>query len=96
MLFALLFDNKDRLVAAAPAVDQQPFGNAFWRDAYPQPLRVSDDWQTAYLEINEPSLIDDLSSLATDDTRLDACRSSIEALAIKRVSSQPHRSPRAA
>jgi len=59
MLLALLYDDSGRLAAAAPACDQQPFGNRYWREVYPQPVRLRGS-ETAYLNIDDPWLVDRL------------------------------------
>ena len=80
MLFALLFDGQDELIAAAPAVFQYSLGNAYWRDAYSDQIEPDEDCQTAYVEVRDGDLIDKLNSLETDDTHLKDCRQRIAQL----------------
>lgn len=82
MLFALLFDEKDQLVAAAPAPAQHPMGDAFWRDIYPQMIPINHQYQTAQVEVKDAELTARLLSLATDDQHLEYCRSGVESLVL--------------
>lgn len=56
MLLALLYTDDDRLDAAALACDQQPLGDAYWRDIYHEQLSLTPDAQTAYVEIQDEEL----------------------------------------
>ncbi|MGI9517952.1 MAG: hypothetical protein ACR2NP_12945 [Pirellulaceae bacterium] len=80
MLYALLFDGQDRLIAAAPAALQHATGDSYWRDSYAGRIQFTEDCQTAYVEIDDPLLRDMLDSLPTDDRHLQACGARIEAL----------------
>lgn len=74
MILALLFDH-DTLVAAAPACDQRPHGNRFWLTMYPTALDYRPTWETAYVDVRDPTLANSLLSLAYDNrhrTRLQA------------------------
>jgi hypothetical protein len=55
MLLALLYEHDGKLSAAAPACDQQPFGDRYWREVYPQTVRLQES-ETAYVNIDDPSL----------------------------------------
>ncbi len=59
MLLALLYAHDGELLAAALACDQEPLGNRYWREVYPEvlPLRGS---ETAYVEIDDALLADRL------------------------------------
>ena len=73
MYLALLFDEGDQLLAAAPACDQQPLGNRYWREVYPQ--SISGAWgETAIIDIGDRSLSELLLSLAVDSSVLPECR----------------------
>jgi hypothetical protein len=63
MLLALLYEHDGKLSAAAPACDQQPFGDWYWREVYPQTVRLQES-ETAYVNIDDPSFVDRL--LRTD------------------------------
>lgn len=80
MLFAILFDQDDQLVAAAPAVDVHHYGSRYWRDVYPRPLPPV--LQGGTVQVREPELIEMLNSLAIADTYLPECRLAIERLVI--------------
>ncbi len=79
-MFAILFDQDDRLVAAAPAVDVHHYGSRYWQDVYPRPLPPV--LQGGTVQVREPELIEMLSSLAVGDTYLPECRLAIERLVI--------------
>lgn len=59
MLLALLYDDTGKLVAAAPACDQQPLGNRYWRDVYPGTVHLVGS-ETAYAEIDDRALVERL------------------------------------
>ena len=80
MLYALLFDGQDRLMAAAPAVLQHATGDAFWQESYARKLILDADCQTAHVEIDDPKLREMLDSLQTDDQFLQACEARVEAI----------------
>lgn len=80
MLFALLFDGQNELIAAAPAVFQYAVGNAYWQDSYLGELQIDADAQTAYVEIQAPDLVEKLNSLELDDQYLAECRQRIQQL----------------
>ena len=78
MLFALLYNGQDELIAAAPAVFQYAVGDVYWRDSYASHLDWDVDCQTAYVEISHDDLIDKLNSLETEDTHLLECRKRVD------------------
>ena len=80
MLYALLYDGQDRLLAAAPAVLQHATGDAFWRDSYTRRLPLDADCQTAHVEIEDPQLREMLDTLQTDDQFLQVCETRVEAI----------------
>jgi hypothetical protein len=59
MLLALLYQGEGRVSAAAPACDQQPLGNRFWREVYPEPVALRGS-ETAYVDIDDPVLVERL------------------------------------
>ncbi len=96
MLFALLFDEQDRMVAAAPAAEQQPMGQRYWRDVHPQGIAAEKDWQTAVVDVIDQRLIEKLNSLALDDAELAECRLAIDVLIGVGDDGQDHSGIRAA
>ena len=78
MLFAILFDDSENVVAVAPACDQQPYANRYWTEIYPIPLSVHAGYQTAYFEVNDISLVDRLQHLPLDPTLLPTCTDELE------------------
>jgi hypothetical protein len=78
MVLALLFDEGDQLVAAAPGCDQQPLGDRYWHEIYPQSLsgRLG---ETALIDIKQRELAELLLTLAKDPGLLPACRQRFEA-----------------
>ena len=78
MLFALLFNGQDELIAAAPAVFQYAVGDVYWRDTYASSLDWDTGCQTAYVEVSDDDLIDKLNSLETEDTHLLECRRRVD------------------
>jgi hypothetical protein len=59
MLLALLYQREGNLAAAAPACDQQPLGDRYWRTVYPEPLELRGS-ETAYVAIDDAELVDRL------------------------------------
>ena len=59
MLLALLYQDDGRLAAAAPACDQQPFGDRYWREIHPEVVTLRGS-ETAYANIDDPTLVDRL------------------------------------
>ncbi len=80
MLFAILFDGQDEMLAAAPAVHHHALGDQYWREAYSADVDYNGDCQTAYVEISDDGLIDRLSKLILDDRHLEDCRRQVNAL----------------
>ncbi len=92
MLFALLLDGDDQLIAAAPAVDVDVTGASYWREIWPRPLAITSKSSVAVRDISDPGLVAALHSLALDDDRLEACRASVEELFELDTSPRPPRS----
>jgi hypothetical protein len=66
MLMALLYRDDGRLLAAAPACDQQPFGDGYWEEVcseYPS----AGTGETAYVEISDPDLVNRLLGMDFSD-----------------------------
>jgi len=80
MLFAILFDANDQLIAAAPAVFQYAVGNEYWRENYAGEVVVDGDFQTAYIEVIDDDTIDMLNSLELGDEHLQTCRQRVASL----------------
>ncbi len=73
MFMALLFDEQDQLIAAAPACDQLALGDRYWSEVYPQ--EVSGVYgQTAVLDIQSTELVQLLQDLSKDSSLLGLCR----------------------
>ena len=68
MLFALLYNRNDQLIAAAPACEQLPFGNSFWIRVHQAQIRRREIFETAYQTIIDPYLQARLRWLGIDDT----------------------------
>lgn len=68
MLMALLYSDDDRIVAAAPACDQVPYGDAFWLEFHEAMLSHSDFFETAYVTIANPELRTELLMLGIDQS----------------------------
>lgn len=98
MLFALLFNGSDELIAAAPAVFQYSVGDNYWREFYSGDVNIDADCQTAYAETDDDQLIDKLNSLEHDDQHLAECRSRIDELTVTqaKVKVQSSKTTRAA
>ena len=80
LLFALRFDEKDQLVAAAPAAFVDAVGDRYWDQYYARPLPDGRDHQTAFAEVRDSDLIDQLTSLENDEEHLPECRRRIDLL----------------
>lgn len=80
MIYSLLFDQYDQLLAAAPAAMQTAAGDSFWTEIYVRDLDVNPDCQTGFIEIDDAELIELLDSLETSEENLDLCRARITAL----------------
>lgn len=66
MLLALLYQGDGNLVAAAPACDQQPLGDRYWSEVYPEQVEVRGS-ETAYVAVDDPVLLDRLLRMAFRD-----------------------------
>lgn len=66
MLLALLYGNDDQILAAAPACDQADYGDAFWSDCHAAEISQNDVFETAYVSIEQPDLVERLLSLGID------------------------------
>jgi hypothetical protein len=84
MWLALLFDDHDELVAAAPAADVAEIGPSYWRDVWARPLPWSSGYSQSELRIDDPELAEALLSLQFDDRDLNGCRQALAAYADKR------------
>jgi hypothetical protein len=59
MLVALLYQDDGTLTAAAPACDQEPLGDRYWREVLPDAVRVRGS-ETAYVDIDDTALLNRL------------------------------------
>jgi hypothetical protein len=55
MLLALLYSGDGELTAAAPACDQQPYGDRYWDEVHPS-ATVTAEAETAYVDIQNEEL----------------------------------------
>ena len=67
MLLALLYADDGVLAAAAPACDQQPYGDRFWTELHGVPVRFGPYHQTAYLRIDDDRLVERLLTMRFTD-----------------------------
>ena len=72
MLFALLYNHHDQVLAAAPACDQLAIGDQFWLECHGADVCQADIFATAYREIRDPSLQQRLLELGVNETILSA------------------------
>jgi len=56
MLFALLYDHQDQVLAAAPACDYLAMGDKYWVECHRAAVNEADMFATAYREIRDPYL----------------------------------------
>ena len=70
MLFALLYDHHDQVLAAAPACDQLAMGDEFWLECHGVDVSQADIFATAYREIRDPSLQQRLLELGVNESIL--------------------------
>ena len=66
MWMALLFSD-ERLVAAAPACDQKPFGDAYWIEMHPIQISILENLETSYVNVDDSTLQRQLLKLGIDD-----------------------------
>ncbi len=66
MLFALLYDHHDQVLAAAPACDHLAVGDQFWFECHSVDVAEADVFATAYREIRDPYLQKRLLKLGVD------------------------------
>lgn len=69
MLLSLLYDN-DQIIAAAPACEQQPYGQLFWFDQFGSDVDLT-ACETAVVQIDETELIERLLNIRIEATFLD-------------------------
>ncbi len=67
MLLAILFDDDDQVVAAAPACDQTAVGNEYWEEIHPVALK-SNSYDIAYVEVSDLALRHNLLRVGMDET----------------------------
>ncbi|MCC6508023.1 MAG: hypothetical protein IT423_02880 [Pirellulaceae bacterium] len=91
MYLALLFDEQDQLLAAAPGCDQQPLGPSYWREIYPQPL-PSRIGETAVIDVTAVDLAELLLGLAYNPESLAQCRIRLAAYEQQQPVALPRRS----
>jgi hypothetical protein len=62
MLLALLYSPDGAILAVAPACDQEPFGERYWREMHFERVNLRDS-ETAYQEIDDSFLVERLLQL---------------------------------
>ena len=67
MLFALLYNQQDEIVAAALACDQLVMGESYWRECHPAGIEP-EEFQTAYINVIDPAIQQRLKWLGVDKT----------------------------
>ena len=67
MLFALLYDHHDQVLAAALARDQFAMGEQFWLKCHDVNVCQADIFATAYREIRNPALQQRLLELGVNE-----------------------------
>ena len=72
MLFALLYDHHDQILAAAPACDHFALGDQFWLDCHSIKINEDEIFATAYREVRNPSLQQRLLELGVNESILSA------------------------
>ena len=70
MLFALLYDHRNQVLAAAPACDHLAIGDQFWLDCHGANVAQADIFATAYREIRDPNLQQRLLEVGINDSIL--------------------------
>lgn len=95
MYLSLLFDKSDRLVAAAPACDQEPLGDRYWHEVHPHSLDLK-NLQLAIVDVKNGELVEMLLGLANDKATLEKCRVAYDAYEKSQSPHSPVRRSRAA
>ena len=72
MLYTLLFDHEENLVAAAKTCDQWVMGDRYWSEAYPVEVDF-ENCESATLEIENPLLQYMLDEFPTHPDRQEVC-----------------------
>ena len=81
MLFALLYNHQDQILAAAPACDYLAMGNQYWIECHRVSVSEADIFATAYREIRDPYLQERLLELGVNESVLSsAVTKEIEAM----------------
>ena len=81
MLFALLYDHRDQVLAAAPACDHLAMGDQYWLECHLVDVSEADIFATAYREIRDPNLQVRLLELGVNESVLSsAVTKEIEAI----------------
>ena len=70
MLFALLYNHQDQVLAAAPACDHAAMGDRYWLECHRATVSEADMFATAYREIRDPYLQQRLLELGVNDSVL--------------------------
>src|SRR5262245_48342741 len=66
MLLAILYDDDGKVMASAPACDQQPLGNRYWEEIHPEQLNVRHS-ETAHVNIDDRRLVERLLKMDFQD-----------------------------
>ena len=68
MLMALLYNQREQIIAAAPACDQVPHGDDFWLNFHEADLSSGDLFETALMFVADPNLQAKLLRLGIDES----------------------------
>ena len=69
MLLALRYTDDGILDAAALACDQQPYGMRYWQEMHSQPVSAQPCMETAYVDVKDEQLAEQLLDDGFDDGR---------------------------
>lgn len=67
MLMALLYCDDDRIAAAAPACDQAPYGDQYWKEIHAGEIVTGAMFETAYVTIQNRELRAKMMKIGLDD-----------------------------
>lgn len=83
MLFAVLFDAEEKIIAVAPACEEQPYGRRYWSEIYPVKLSLHSGNHTGYIEVTSQNLIERIERIPFDDSQLELCAAELERIALE-------------
>ena len=88
VIFCLLFDHEDQLIAAAPASDVHLYGKRYWTEVYGLVSAPPVDWQVASLAVTDLELVVMLQSLSISASKLSAPHQGLHLFAYQVVHTQ--------